>query len=114
MAQFFHPSREDMSLTAVLAALGDPARMGIMRKLMNAQDGQNCGSVAPCNDMPRSTLSNHLRILREAGLIRTHKQGVENINTVRADDLEARFPGLLDKIMSLCPIASADHEAPRS
>lgn len=103
MAQFFHPSREDISLTAVLAAFGDSARMGIMRKLVDAHDGQNCGSVAPCSDMPRSTLSNHLRVLREAGLIHTHKQGVENINTVRTEDLEARFPGLLDKIMSLCP-----------
>ncbi|MBW9057323.1 ArsR/SmtB family transcription factor [Agrobacterium pusense] len=100
MAQFFHPAREDISLTAVLAALGEPARMGIIRKLWGSETGQNCGAAAPCQDMPRSTLSSHMRILREAGLIRTHKQGVENISVVRFDDLEARFPGLLQSIIS--------------
>ncbi|MBO0129435.1 ArsR/SmtB family transcription factor [Agrobacterium burrii] len=100
MVQFFHPAREDISLTAMLAALGDPARMGIVRKLWEVEAGQNCACAAPCPDMPRSTLSNHLRILREAGLIRTHKQGVENINVMRHDDLEARFPGLMRSIIS--------------
>ncbi|WP_332303450.1 ArsR/SmtB family transcription factor [Rhizobium sp. GR12] len=100
MVQFFHPAREDISLTAVLAALGEPARMGIIRKLWKSEAGQNCASAAPCPDMPRSTLSSHLRILREAGLIRTHKQGVENISVVRIDDIESRFPGLLQSILS--------------
>jgi DNA-binding transcriptional ArsR family regulator len=103
MAQFFHPAPDDISIVAILAALGDPARLTIVRKLWTAQCGQNCGDAAPCPGMPRSTLSNHLRILREAGLIRTHKQGVENINSARKDDIEARFPGLMDKILSLCP-----------
>lgn len=49
--------------------------------------------------MPRSTLSSHMQILREAGLIRTHKQGVENISVVRIEDMEARFPGLLPSIL---------------
>ncbi|MGC4390662.1 MULTISPECIES: ArsR/SmtB family transcription factor [unclassified Agrobacterium] len=99
MVQFFHPAREDISLTAVLSALGEPARMGIIRKLWVSEAGQNCGAAAPCQDMPRSTLSSHMRVLREAGLIRTHKQGVENISVVRIEDMEARFPGLLPSIL---------------
>lgn len=74
--------------------------MGIIRKLWGSEAGQNCTSAAPCPDMPRSTLSSHLRILREAGLIRTHKHGVENISIVRIDDLESRFPGLIQSILS--------------
>ncbi|WP_137132985.1 helix-turn-helix domain-containing protein [Rhizobium sp. FY34] len=100
MAQFFHPAREDISLVTILAALGDPLRIAIVQRLWLAGCGQNCGAVAPCPDMPRSTLSNHLRILRESGLVNTQKQGVENINTIRKDDIEARFPGLLERILS--------------
>lgn len=46
MVQFFHPAREDISLTAVLSALGEPARMGIIRKLWVSETGQNCGAAA--------------------------------------------------------------------
>lgn len=100
MAQFLHPNRDDYILTSVLSALGDPTRLGIVRKLWSMREGQNCGAAAPCPAMPRSTLSNHMRILREAGIIRTHKQGVENISVVRFDDLEANFPGLMELILS--------------
>jgi DNA-binding transcriptional ArsR family regulator len=53
--------------------------------------------------MPKSTLSHHFRVLRDAGLIRTTKQGVENLNSVRWDDVNKRFPGLLKAIMKFQP-----------
>jgi DNA-binding transcriptional ArsR family regulator len=51
--------------------------------------------------MAKSTLSNHFRILREAGLVRTSKQGVEHRNVLREEDINARFPKLLKTILSL-------------
>ena len=61
----------------------------------------SCSEATPCPDMAKSTLSNHFRILREAGMIRTIKKGVENRNTLRADDINAKFPGLLKLILKL-------------
>ncbi len=53
--------------------------------------------------MAKSTLSHHFRILRDAGLIRTTKRGVENLNSVRWEDVEERFPGLLKTILKYQP-----------
>ncbi|KQS63438.1 ArsR family transcriptional regulator [Rhizobium sp. Leaf371] len=100
MAQFFHPSTDDITLSGVLAALGEPARLRIVRALATCPEGRNCGEAAPDLQLPRSTLSNHFRILRESGLVRMQKKGVENINALRFDDIELRFPGLLTGILS--------------
>lgn len=99
MSRFLHPPQEDITLTGLLAALGDPTRLEIVRLLAHC-DGKNCTQSAPFPDMPRSTLTGHFRILREAGLVRTTKKGVENINVLRREDVEARFPGLLDSILA--------------
>jgi len=56
-----------------------------------------------CPEMAKSTLSRHFRVLRDAGPIRTTKQGVENLNCVRWDEVNARFPGLLKAIMKFQP-----------
>lgn len=102
MKQFIHPSKEDISLTGVLGALADPMRLGILKSLL-IEEGlcKSCTDAAPCQDMAKSTLSNHFRILREAGLVRTIKRGVENRNTVRLDDINELFPGLLEQVMTL-------------
>jgi DNA-binding transcriptional ArsR family regulator len=99
MSRFVHPAPEDITLTGLLAALGDPTRLEIVRLLSHC-DGKNCTQSAPFPDMPRSTLTGHFRILREAGLLRTVKKGVENINMLRRAEIEARFPGLLDSILN--------------
>ena len=99
MVQFVHPSREDISLAGVLGALADPMRLRIIKSMMKEDECMSCSAAAPCPDMAKSTLSNHFRILREAGLIRTVKQGVEHRNTVRTEDINARFPGLLKLII---------------
>jgi DNA-binding transcriptional ArsR family regulator len=101
MVQFVHPSRDEIKLAGVLAALADPKRLRIVRSLFAKDECMSCTEAAPCPDMAKSTLSNHFRILREAGLVRTSKQGVEHRNVLREDDINARFPKLLKTILSL-------------
>lgn len=101
MVQFTHPSRDDITLTGVLAALADPARLRIVRRMMMQKGCMSCSEAAPCPDMAKSTLSGHFRVLRDAGLIRTVKLGVENRNVMRLDDINAKFPGLLKLLLKL-------------
>jgi DNA-binding transcriptional ArsR family regulator len=100
MVQFVHPSREDITLAGVLGALADPMRLRIVKSLIAKDDCMSCTEAAPCPEMAKSTLSNHFRILREAGLIQTTKKGVEHRNVLREADINARFPKLLKTILS--------------
>lgn len=99
MVQFVHPSRQDITLAGVLAALADPNRLRIVKGLIGQKNFMSCTAAAPCPEMAKSTLSNHFRVLREAGLIQTTKKGIEHQNTVREADINARFPGLLKAIL---------------
>jgi DNA-binding transcriptional ArsR family regulator len=104
MIAFVHPPTDAMALHHILAALADPTRLQIVKALRGAQTGLNCTvAVAPFHHVPKSTLSGHFRVLRESGLICTTKRGVENINTLRWDDVDARFPGLLERILAFAP-----------
>ena len=104
MTRFVHPATEDLTLAAVLGALSDPMRLKILKKLVARRDvGVSCSRAAPCAEMAKSTLSHHFRVLRDAGLIRTTKQGVENLNCVRWDDVNRRFPGLWKAILRFEP-----------
>ncbi|RJF73959.1 ArsR/SmtB family transcription factor [Rhodopseudomonas palustris] len=98
MVQFVHPARQDITLAGVLAALADPVRLQIIQGLLTEPACMSCTAASPC-DIPKSTLSNHFRVLREAGLIHTTKKGVEHRNVVREADINARFPGLLKAIL---------------
>jgi DNA-binding transcriptional ArsR family regulator len=99
MKQFFHPSTEDITLTGLLEALSDPLRLNMVKSLMKKKGSMSCSELSPSCNLPKSTLSHHLRVLRESGLVRTTKQGVEHRNTIRFDDVESRFPGLLKTIL---------------
>lgn len=92
MQPLHHPADDALTLERIFHALGDPARLTMFRRIA-AKDGMACGDV--CSVMPRSTLSHHTRILREAGLIRSERQGKSVINRVRGDALERLFPGLM-------------------
>lgn len=96
MAELTHLQTHEIALAAVLHALGDPARLTILRNLL-AHGEMSCAAAAG-PDMPKSTQSHHFRILRNAGVIRTRRQGVYYMSRVRRADLEARFPGLLDAV----------------
>jgi DNA-binding transcriptional ArsR family regulator len=99
MVPFAHPARHDITLSGVLSALSDPMRLRIVKALIGQGDCMSCTAAAPCPEMAKSTLSNHFRVLREAGLIETTKKGVEHRNVVREADINARFPGLLKTIL---------------
>ena len=104
MTRFVHPAADDITLAGVLGALSDPMRLKILKKLLEMRTGSlSCSAAAPCADMAKSTLSHHFRVLRDAGLIRTTKQGVENLNSVRWEEVNARFPGLLKTILKFQP-----------
>jgi len=98
MRPLFHPDTEAITLQGVLHALSDPARLAIVRALRESPD-LSCSKAAPVPEMAKSTLSNHVRILREAGLLCSRREGTQYANCLRLDDLDSRFPGLLDAIL---------------
>jgi DNA-binding transcriptional ArsR family regulator len=92
----FQPASEDLDLTTVLQALGDPVRLKIVRVL--ASNGEQvCGSMEL--GVGKSTRSHHFKTLREAGVTSTRVAGTHRHVSLRRDDLEARFPGLLDAVL---------------
>jgi DNA-binding transcriptional ArsR family regulator len=96
-----HPAAEELELPAVLHALSDPIRLGIVRELAS-HGACNCGTFAV--PVAKSTLSHHLRVLREAGLTLTEPAGTQRVVSLRRDDLDARFPGLLDAVLAAAPV----------
>ncbi|PTQ13179.1 transcriptional regulator [Sphingomonas oleivorans] len=94
---FHHPAVDEITLDGILYALSDPTRRSIVGKLL-ADGEMNCGQA--CKALPPSTVSHHHRILRENGLIRSERRGVEVINSARREEVERRFPGLLDAILN--------------
>jgi DNA-binding transcriptional ArsR family regulator len=94
---FSGPARGDISLAPVLAALSDPMRLEIVRKLANGCE-LSCGSLGP--HVAKSTLTHHLKVLREAGVIIQRPVGTSRMTCLRREDLDARFPGLLDSVLA--------------
>jgi DNA-binding transcriptional ArsR family regulator len=97
----FHPSVEDVTVEAILHALSDPVRVAIFSDIAKSNCSQNCSNFLNVSDkaIPKSTLSQHFNALREAGLIRSERQGVEMQNTSRCAEIEKRFPGLISAIV---------------
>ena len=92
------PATADLELTEVLGALSDPVRLEIVRQLAADQEERTCGSFGL--PIAKSTATHHFRVLREAGVIASREEGTRKFNRLRRDDLEARFPGLLDAILA--------------
>ncbi|MBN9441278.1 MAG: ArsR/SmtB family transcription factor [Bosea sp. (in: a-proteobacteria)] len=86
------PASEEIALEDVFHALSDPFRLEVVRRLATEGE-QSCQALE--GDRPKSSVSHHFRVLREAGLIRTRNEGVTRMNALRRDDIEQRFPGLL-------------------
>lgn len=95
-----HPPTEELSLPRVLAALADPARLATVRALAHVGESA-CGQIRQDAglEVSKSTMSHHLRILREAGITHSRIQGARRLLSLRREDLDSRFPGLLDAVL---------------
>ncbi len=102
MRPLFHPSVEDVTVEAILHALSDPVRVAIYADIVGSDCSQNCSAFLSVSNqtIPKSTLSQHFKALREAGLIRSERRGVEMHNTSRCAEIENRFPGLIQAIVN--------------
>ena len=101
-----HPLSGELDLAAVLHALSDPIRLRMVSALAGADGELTCSSF----DVPvtKSTCSHHFKVLREAGVIRQERDGRQILNTLRRDDLDARFPGLLNAVLAAPPPPAGD------
>src|SRR6266436_749369 len=110
MKPLFHPSIEDVTVEGILHALSDPVRVAIYADIVGSDCSHNCSNFLNVREksIPKSTLSQHFRALREAGLIRGERRGVEMYNTSRCAEIEERFPGLIRAIVNAHTIQSED------
>ena len=93
-----HPDLSEIELPTLLHALSDPARLEIVRSLAAAEEGcLACKEVTL--PVSKATASHHFKVLRLAGVIAQHDEGTRRISRLRRDDLEQRFPGLLDSVL---------------
>ena len=102
MKPLFHPSEEDVTVEGILHALSDPVRVAIYADIVDSDCSQNCSNFLQVSDrtIPKSTLSQHFKTLREAGLVRSERRGVEVHNASRCAEVEKRFPGLIKAIVN--------------
>lgn len=109
MRPLLHPSIDDITLEGILHALSDPVRAAIYADLAVRDGAATCSTFVNVIDreIPKSTLSQHFRALREAGLVRSERAGVEMRSQTRCKEIEQRFPGLIPSIMKAYMIENA-------
>jgi DNA-binding transcriptional ArsR family regulator len=97
MKVYDHPPMQKVTLPLVMQALSDPCRLAIVQELLRTK-----GRALACNEVPleisKATRSHHFDVLRAAGLIRTESEGTKCMTSLRREDLNERFPGLLKLI----------------
>ncbi len=110
--QIAHPTREQLELSAVLHALSDPVRLRIVAELAKGGCEYTCGSF----ELPvtKSTCTHHFKVLREAGLISQRHKGTTRLNTLRREDIDARFPGLLETVLQAAAAPETRAAAPET
>lgn len=91
------PTHERLDLTIVLHALSDPTRLAVVAQLDRVGE-MSCGCLTVT--VAKSTLSQHLRVLREAGVTHTRPDGNQRWLSIRRDALDAQFPNLLDAVLA--------------
>lgn len=104
----FHPSIDNISVESLLHALSDPVRVAIFTRITSAECSATCSTFQNITEhpIPKSTLSQHFKVLREAGLIRAERKGIEMHNTSRCFEIESRFPGLIASIIQAYTLQS--------
>jgi DNA-binding transcriptional ArsR family regulator len=95
-----HPPVSELDLANILRTVGDPIRLEIVRLLSDDRE-RTCTAVGDIVAIPASTLSYHLRLLREAGVTRTRAEGTERHVSLRREDLERTYPGLLEVLAAV-------------
>ncbi len=95
MKPIFHPPLDAITLEGIFHALSDPARTAIFANIAFSECPQNCTALAQISDraIPKSTLSQHFNALREAGLIRSERQGSRCTISRAAKSSNSAFPG---------------------
>jgi DNA-binding transcriptional ArsR family regulator len=101
MRPLFHPSIDDITVEGIMHALSDPVRVAIFADIASSDCGRICSAFQQVaeREIPKSTLSQHFKVLRETGLIRGERRGVEMLNSSRCQEIDQRFPGLIAAIM---------------
>lgn len=100
MSALEHPAADEVPLQAVVAALSDPVRQQIVQLLATCGE-LSTHTVNAALPLSRSTVSQHLRVLREAGVTITRAQGRQRLVSLRRDVLDRRFRGMLEAALSL-------------
>jgi len=115
MKPLVHPALDDITVEGILHALSDPTRVEIFSKIADSGCSANCSSFLTVGEkaVPKSTLSQHFKVLRDAGLVRSERMGVEMQNTSRCREIETRFPGLLPAIVSALKTQTSERSASR-
>jgi DNA-binding transcriptional ArsR family regulator len=98
MRPLLHPPADSVTPEAVLHALADTERAAIFAQIVGAGCGEACHAYLKQGDriIPKSSMSQHIRVLREAGLIRSERQGVEMLNHSRLQELTAPIQDLVN------------------
>ncbi len=96
MRELQHPHPSEIRITQVLHALSDPLRLEIAKRLTERGEC-SCGRLG--GSVSKSTLSHHLKVLREAGVTRMRANGTQRLVSLRRPELEERFPGLIDSVL---------------
>ncbi|MDA2807635.1 ArsR/SmtB family transcription factor [Nocardiopsis suaedae] len=92
-----HPERDQIRIDNVMSALGNPMRLAVVRVLADGRE-HTCGSIL--DGVSKSTMTHHWRVLRDAGVIWQRPSGRENLLSLRREDLDIRYPGLLDSVLT--------------
>ena len=99
MKNLNHLSKEDISLLAILYALSEPLRFSIIEQLAKGEE-LTCGGFKLPFSKGKSTMTHHFKVLRDAGLIYTRVDGREHYTSLRRQDIEEKYPYLLDTLIT--------------
>jgi DNA-binding transcriptional ArsR family regulator len=108
MRPLVHPPIQEITVEGILHALSDPVRMALFAGIVAQGCPRSCTNFLALTErpIPKSTLSQHFKILREAGLIRSERRGVEMHTVSRCEEVDQRFPGLIQAIVAALEIQS--------
>ncbi|GAB2547708.1 ArsR/SmtB family transcription factor [Spirosoma aerophilum] len=110
MKQYKHPTTDQITLTGILHALSDPVRLDYVKCLAQSEREKACGTIP--TTVAKSTMSHHIRVLREAGIIHLRPYGTQSLISLRSDELEEKFPGVLNSVLNSVRINDVvEHEA---